>query len=236
MRCAILFAALIAALPAATAARAQVSMDVAPTTLELVPGRPGLFYVSNHGSHPVDVRLDGFDWRQPGGDDVLIPSDDLVVSPVEATIAPGARQLVRVLVPAAAGERSFRLVVSELPGMMPAADNGVRILLRFGVPVFAAPAAQIPAPVLSWTASRRGTALLVDSRNDGARTVKLVGVTLKGAGGATAKPDADTFVYVLPGASHRFAFSHAPAGAELRIVATDARSGVGLQAALAPPR
>ncbi|HEY0300663.1 MAG TPA: hypothetical protein VGC36_04995, partial [Rhizomicrobium sp.] len=80
-----------------------VSMDVAPTTLQLEPGRPGLFYVANHGAAPVDVRIDGFDWSQPGGVDRLTPSNDLMVSPPAATIAPGARQLVRVLAPAHAG-------------------------------------------------------------------------------------------------------------------------------------
>src|ERR1700753_2281269 len=97
-RAAVTFAtALLLSASAFAGAPAAVSMDVAPTTLDLVPGEPGLFYVSNHGGAPVDVRLDGYDWHQPtsNGDDRLTPSDDLIVSPSEATIAPGARQLVR---------------------------------------------------------------------------------------------------------------------------------------------
>jgi fimbrial chaperone protein len=229
-----LLLALIFATPAFAADPAAVSMDVAPTTLELVPGEPGLFYVANHGAAPVEVRLDGFDWSQPNGDDALAPSDDLVVSPGEATIAPGARQLVRVLAPDTKGERCFRLMVSQLPSAVPEPGNAVRILLRFGVPVFAGGGSGNLPPVLAWSLSQHGHVSLVTARNRGSRAVKLTGVVLRGANGASAKPDDDRFIYVLPGAAHSFAFSHAPEGMGLGIAAHDARSGLDVEAALAP--
>ncbi|MEI9994814.1 MAG: fimbria/pilus periplasmic chaperone [Rhizomicrobium sp.] len=227
---------------AAQAAPPAVSMDVAPTTLELTPGRPGLFYVSNHGPQPVTVRIEGFDWEQPGGADRLAPSGDLVVSPPLATIAPEARQLVRVLAPAAKGERSFRLLVSQLPvrdatPIEPppnvAAGTAVRILLRFGVPVFAGDPVT-SSPVLAWNVARHGHAILLTARNDGPHTAKLVGVRLAD-GGTTAKPDDDSFAWLLPGAIHTFTFSHPPQGASLHLAARDGRGGSEVIADISAP-
>ena len=230
--------ALLLSVPALAGAPAAVSMDVAPTTLDLVPGEPALFYVSNHGNTPVDVRLDGYDWHQPNttGDDTLTPSDDLVVSPGEATIAPGARQLVRVLAPQDVGERSFRLMVSQLPGNTPTQGNAVRILLRFGVPVFANAQSGYVPPVLAWSVSQHGHAIFLTAFNKGTHTLKLTGVSVRGANGAAVKPDDDHFVYVLPGAAHSFVFSHAPEGQGLKVAAEDARSGATLEAALKAPQ
>ena len=220
---------------------AAVSMDVAPTTLELVPGVPGLFYVSNHGAEATTVQIEGFDWSQSDGRDSLTPSSDLLISPSEAMIAPGARQLVRVLAPENIKERSFRLSVSQMPNTEDAAkaeagsNNVVHLLLRFGVPVFASAQSAISSPVLVWTAEQQESALLIKVRNDGPHTVKLANLSLRGKDDVTSYPDQANFVYVLPGASHNFVFTRAPQSPGLRITAHDGRSGISIDAAIAPP-
>ena len=77
---------------AQTPAPPQTVLDVAPTTLELEPDRAGLFFVTNHGVHPVTVQIEAMDWHQrntgAGAPDRLTPSTTLLTSPPMARIAP----------------------------------------------------------------------------------------------------------------------------------------------------
>jgi fimbrial chaperone protein len=222
---AVLIAASIACASfAARAAEAPaVSMDVAPTTLELKPGTVDVFYVANHGAAPVTVALDCFDWTQGGDADRLTPSQGLIASPPVATIAPNARQLVRVLAAStgAPTEGTYRLFVSQLADDAPRDGNAVRILLRFGVPVFAGSGAE--RPELTWDARQHGDTLDLAVRNDGTHAVKLSSphVTERAA---ALTPAADTFIYVLPGATRHFGFRGASPGAQLHVAARDLRS------------
>lgn len=191
MRRGLFLAFLLAALGpcAGQAALPDVTMDVAPTTLDLKSGVPGLFFVTNHGSRPVTVQIEAMDWRQQEGRDRLTPSNDLLVSPPMARIAPGARQSVRVMARGARrGERDFRLLVGQLPDAA-APDDGVRVLLQFSVPVFVDHDPRASAH-LEWS-SRNGMLMLA---NAGAEAAKLEGLTVDGV------PRGGLF-YLLPGSA-----------------------------------
>src|SRR6185437_10402351 len=168
----ILLAFLLPVLPAFAQAP-STSMDVAPTLVRLAPGKAGLFYVTNHGAAPLTVEMRAMDWRQDASRDVLSPSSVFFTSPPVVTIAPGARQSVRLL---AEKPGAYRLLVSELPD--PAADPGrVKVLLQFSVPVFAG---DLGTPLVSFSASRNGAALVLSAVNRGLAPVKLSGPTLGG--------------------------------------------------------
>ncbi|HEY0267563.1 MAG TPA: fimbria/pilus periplasmic chaperone [Rhizomicrobium sp.] len=193
-------------------------MDVAPTTLELKPGVPGLFYVTNHGDRPVTVQIEAADWTQAQGRDLLAPSGAFFASPPFATLAPGARQTVRVMArPSGGGEHVYRLLVSELPDATEGA--GVHVLLQFSVPVFVR-AAPPPAPQLTWS-SRGG---VLSATNSGGRTVKLTSLTLDGAVRDTG------LVYLLPGATRSFG----AVGRAGQVRVHDGLSGAELAADVAP--
>jgi P pilus assembly chaperone PapD len=218
-----IFPALLLASPAALAG--PVALDVAPTTLQLTPGKAGLFAITNHGADPVTVQIEATDWRQDNNRDVLSPSDSLFVSPPLAHIAAGAQQSVRVLArPAGAGEAQYRLVVSQLPDAG-AGAGAVNVLLQFRVPVFAGPAKR-PAPQLAWSVRRQDQSLVFSARNLGPAAVKLTGLKL----GAKALDEG--LVYILPGASHDFLpVAAAPA---LRLTGEDALSGSLIAADISP--
>jgi fimbrial chaperone protein len=175
------------------------SMDVAPTTLDLKPGAPALFFVTNHSARAVTVQVEAMDWRQEQSRDVLAPSNEFFASPPMVRIAPGARQSVRVMAkPMGAkeneSEHAYRLLVSELPDPEQEGD-GVHVLLQFSVPVFVRQDARA-TPQSSWRAGAgRLTAV-----NSGAQTVKIDRLMLNGA--AVAGP---SLTYILPGAVHDFA-------------------------------
>lgn len=199
------------------------SFDVAPTTLDLTPGAAGLFYVANRGKEAVTVQLQPMDWKQDASGDVRTPSTALRVSPQFATIAPGARQSVRVLAkPDTAGEHSYRLMVSEIPGR-DGDTVGVHVLLQFSVPVFAGHDPKAKPALHFSAASDKGKAVL-DARNDGSQTVKLTQMKIGGVpqGGAN-------LVYILPGATRRFE------GVATRgtVTTRDERSGTDIQADIA---
>lgn len=213
----ILLAFLLSALPAFAQAP-STSMDVAPTLVRLAPGKAGLFYVTNHGAAPLTVEMRAMDWRQDAGRDVLSPSSVFFTSPPVVTIAPGVRQSVRLLTEKPG---AYRLLVSELPD--PAADPGrVKVLLQFSVPVFAG---DLGTPLVSFSASRNGAALVLSAVNRGLAPVKLSGPTL---GGVVLDRGP---VYLLPGARRDFSVTGATS---LHLTAHDVLSGRDFDADVAP--
>jgi fimbrial chaperone protein len=205
-----------AAMPAAT--MPATTMDVAPTTLDLKAGVPGLFYVTNHGERSVTVQIQAMDWRQREGRDMLSPSRTLLVSPPMVRIAPGARQSVRVMAKGVAGHaRAFRLLVSQLPDVRHA-DDGVQVLLQFSVPVFVDHNSKMP-PKLRWT--------VVDGRlrviNIGGQAVKLEGLAVNGIA-------RDGLFYLLPDATRDLGAVTSPVHVSVR----DGRTGRDLAADVLP--
>jgi len=217
-----LFTLLMTVLPAA-ADVPSTSMDIAPTLVQLKPGAAGLFYVTNHGGAPLTVEIQAMDWAQRDGKDVLTPSAVFFTSPPVVTIAPGARQSVRLL---AAQQGAYRLLVSELPD--PAADAGrVKVLLQFSVPVFAG---ELGAPALAFTARRNDEAVILSAVNHGMVPVKLSGPKLDGVI-LDQGP-----VYLLPGTRRDFTLPNLPSrdAASLHVTAHDALSGRDFDTDVAP--
>jgi fimbrial chaperone protein len=213
----ILLALSLSVLPALADAP-STAMDIAPTLVRLAPGKAGLFYVTNHGAAPLTVEMRAMDWRQDAGRDLLSPSSVFFTSPPVVTIAPGARQSVRLL---AQKPGAYRLLVSELPD--PAADPGqVKVLLQFSVPVFAG---DLGTPLVSFSASRDGAGLVLHAVNSGPAPVKLSGPTF---GGIVLDRGP---VYLLPGACRDFSVTGA---ASLHLTAHDVLSGRDFDADVAP--
>lgn len=122
------------------------SLQVVPTTLSLTAERraEGLT-LRNTGSETVHAQVRVFSWIQVEGEDRLQPASGLVASPPMLELAPGAEQLIRVVRtgPLPTVEEAFRVIVDELPldrnddGQRP----GLRLVLRYSIPVFVVPQA-----------------------------------------------------------------------------------------------
>ncbi|HEY2444704.1 MAG TPA: fimbria/pilus periplasmic chaperone [Rhizomicrobium sp.] len=197
--------AIAAAFLAAASSALAGSLEVAPTTLMLrQDGATGVLYVNNYGDTPVTVQVEPFDWNQSDGSDRLISSNALMVSPPIATIPAEGRQTVRVMVApaAAAGERSFRLLISELPDSMKRAEHVIQVLTQFSVPVFAAGVGDgsgLAKP--AWSATLSKGQLNLIARNDGPKHLKLTGLQLNTARGETLAIRGAGLSYVLAGSS-----------------------------------
>lgn len=110
----------------AAATSEAASLQVAPTQVRVSAGRAadGLT-LANNGSSPLQAQVRAYLWTQQDGEDVLVPTRDIAVSPPMVGLAGGATQLVRVVrlgpPPQDGAEAAYRILVDELP---PADDTG----------------------------------------------------------------------------------------------------------------
>ncbi|MBB6185609.1 fimbrial biogenesis chaperone [Oleiagrimonas soli] len=211
------------------------SLSVAPTTVKLdAKGGAAVLYAMNRGDQPIMVQVEGYAWVQRGGTDRLIATDALQLSPPMARIAPGEKQTIRLRVTPSTQphERSFRLLVSELPDPNHKTSDGVRVLLQFSVPVFVDDRAH-EAPALHWEAQRTPDGIRVSVRNRGAGYAKLVDLTAVAPDGSRHPLTAKSLNYVLAGAERSWTLSHLPhAPAQLRIEGRELHGNTALHAAV----
>lgn len=133
----LLMAALASAGPAAWAADLQVN----PIMVEFTAGEQSqALWLTNSGTGPLKAQVRVASWTQPGGQDQLTPTRDLIASPAIVEVAAGEQQLVRLIRPQPVplqSEAAYRLTIDELPAdTSEPVDPGIRFLLRYSVPVF----------------------------------------------------------------------------------------------------
>ncbi|HSW12641.1 MAG TPA: fimbria/pilus periplasmic chaperone [Solimonas sp.] len=193
-------ASLLAAMPATAA-----GLSVTPISLELTTAVPAqALWLSNTGSDALSAQLRVFAWNQHEGRDQLLPSRDLVLSPPMLNLQPGQRQLVRVIrmAPVATGERSYRILVDELPD--PARQQqGLHFVMQFSVPAFV-DTAVAAVPQLQWRIGQEEGKPKLITDNQGARRAKVTDVELFDGQGRSLLQRPGLLGYVLAGASVRW--------------------------------
>lgn len=121
--------------------------SVTPMRVDLGGGvRSGALTLRNDDQAPKSFSIQARRWRQDEqGQEIYDDAADLIYFPRVLTIEPGSEAVVRLGLRQAdaALERTWRVFVEELPparsGPRPAGAE-VKVLVRFGVPVFARPA------------------------------------------------------------------------------------------------
>ncbi len=194
--------AYLAALFLAIAGPAWAStLSVSPIRLVLTPGAPlGTFTVNNEGGLPARAQLVMSTWRQEDGKDVLTPTRDVLVNPTIFEVGANSRQLVRLglQVPAAAVERSYRLVLDEIPTAAQIKAGTIGVRLRISVPLFVPVEGAVAD--LGWRATVNGRDIRFDISNKGGRHAQILRLKISRAGGATLL-DTGASVYILPGST-----------------------------------
>ncbi|KQN94317.1 hypothetical protein ASE95_05650 [Sphingomonas sp. Leaf231] len=165
-------------------------------------------WLENKGDTPVTLQVRSLAWTQAGGEDVTIDQDEVVASPPIAKVGPGQRQMVRIIrrQPAAAPqERSYRLLIDELPPPPgtpsgDAASAHLSVKMRYAIPLFVQPAPGAPAPRLTARLVVRDTERMLEVSNQGTGRARLTDLRV-----AAAKSDGRApgglIGYVLPGAT-----------------------------------
>ena len=203
--------ALAACLATLSPAALAGAISISPLRVDLsATAKTAALTVRNEDASATVVQAEVLAWSQPGGEDVLAATRELLVSPAVFTLAPGAQQLVRVALrraPEPDRELSYRLIVQEVPQVAAPETTGLRVALRLSVPVFVA-AERAGDAVLTWIADRDADGgLAVTARNDGPVHARVQRFTVRSAAGTVIEQPSLT--YVLPGASRRWSFPSA---------------------------
>lgn len=196
------------------------SLQVSPITLELQAREPAQgLWLSNSGAQPLQAQVRVYAWAQENGEDVLKPTKDLVVSPPMLTIPPGQRQIVR-LVRVGAGqmppatEKTYRVVIDELPVALGVEGDGVKFVLRYSVPAFIAPAAQgSQAASVQWDLQEGAEGPVLAARNSGNIRAKITTVSATARNGKTVVLTDGLYGYVLAGSTRHWSLSREAAAA-----------------------
>lgn len=213
-------------------------LEISPVTISLAAGQSATtIEIRNRGDAPVAVQVRAYDWAQSGDEDVLTPTRDLILSPPIFTVPAGGSQTLRLLVrggAAVVGERSYRLLLDEVPAI--SQGQQIVIALRVSLPVIIA-AASPASKGLRWRVGRAPggeTVLSATNAGLGYDAVQAIAVTLADGSRRSAVARGKN-PYVLAGAERHWVVDgrRVPAGA-LRLNVTS-RNGKSEQTlALAP--
>jgi len=198
------FLALLGCLPSAAHASAVVIWPVDPVIK--TGERATALWLENKGDKPVTLQVRTFAWSQPNGEDQLDGQDGVIASPPIATVAPGGRQLVRVIrrTSAAVPESCYRLLVDELPPPPVAGAGGplqaaLAVQMRYSIPLFTYAGAD-PLPRLDAHIGMSAAGHVLTIHNTGAMHARLTNLRLT-ANGHTVVVKEGLAGYVLPGAT-----------------------------------
>ncbi len=155
----------------AAAAGSAGGIAIIPVRVELSAQRStSSLQVSNGTDRERRFQIEALRWHRVNGEDQFEPADQLVVNPPLFRLGAGAVQVVRVgllSAPSGALEGSYRIYISEVPDGSSPPDNQLRVLMRFGVPVFYSPGVTT-IPELQWSAQRNSDGYALSATNPGA--------------------------------------------------------------------
>jgi fimbrial chaperone protein len=186
-------------------------LQVAPISIEIpAQEQAQTLTLSNSGDRMLRAQVRVMAWSQAGGSDDLQPTRLLLASPPIVEIAPHAQHIVRIVRPdpaPAARELAYRLIVDELPDPELADTSGLKLLLRYSIPVFVLPPGVVPA--LSRTGTIPPTDLsrisahlhegVLDIANAGTTRLKISGVAWVNPDGSRITLNPGLLGYVLAG-------------------------------------
>lgn len=174
-----------------------------PVRLTLPAARPvGMMEIANPG-RPAALQLRAFRWTQADGEDVLAPTDDLIVNPPMFLLESGGRQLVRVGLRRAAAdgrELAYRLLIDQIPEPPQPGAARLSLPIRLSAPVFVAdPGADMPA--VRWRLDLAADPPRAVAVNGGPRHIRLDSVEWRRGDSVRRQPGP---IYLLPGSERPF--------------------------------
>lgn len=206
-------------------------------------------WLENRDNKPVYMQIRVLGWRQTAGKDDYSNQSAVIASPPVASIAPGKRQLIRLIKqsgPSAGQECAYRVLIDEVPVKDQSATTapdgaqmGLKFQMRYSVPLFVSGSgvwtkqdsekprdyASASQPQLSYRLLQQSSQRWLEVRNQGAVHARISKVTLQGK---SLNPG--LMGYVLPGSQMRFALPPAGGFSSGKLLATvnDNRQSVAI--------
>lgn len=180
------------------------ALSVLPVNVFLAQGqRATSLTVTNQGNIETAVQIRAYVWSQKENDDQLAASDAIVVSPPISRIAPGDKQVVRLILRQSPQSRedTYRILIDQVP---PPAEAGVvHMVLRMSIPIFVLPASRVLSDVQFHLERKSGQIDLV-AFNSGNVHDKIRDIVLTTSDGRKLKSEAGLSPYILSGATRRW--------------------------------
>ncbi len=203
------------------------TFKVAPVTITLdEKGAIQVLKIENGTDDQARMQLRLFEWKQSNGQDILTPTRDIVANPSIFPLSARAAQIVRIgrLTSPTVGEKSYRLLIEEVPDDAAANDQGVTVLLRISIPVFsAAPVASVQK--IDWRARFvESDKVELQLENAGNAHVKFHKIALSSIAGNQVNGQFTGLLYLLPGTTRSVTIALSTpvrAGDSLRLVASE---------------
>ena len=158
------------------------TIRLSPVTVELLSNQnASSLSLYNQSSESTDLQVRVFEWSQKNGQDQLIPTDEIAVSPPFLKLKPNDSynlRVVRINPKPVSGEKTYRIIIDELPKPVDSrkADQGINVLLRSSLPVFVVNKDAITK--LSWKIDANQKAPSLNMSNIGNRHALLNNLTL----------------------------------------------------------
>lgn len=158
------------------------SIRISPVNIEMQESQKATaLSLTNTGTEAVSLQLRTFEWSQQNGQDHLVPTSGLMISPPAVTVPAGASYTVRIArtaVTSVPSELSYRLLIDELPRPVDprTLSQGVSMILRTSLPVFVVDDKAFAQ--LSWRAWQDTNGVHTEVHNTGQRHAKISQLTL----------------------------------------------------------
>lgn len=183
--------------------------QVSPIRLDFdSKARSGVITVRNDGEDKLFVTIDAKEWTQAEeGNDVYLPTSDLLFFPKQLTILPKEERIIRVGTKTAAvtKEKTFRLFIKEEPEKRSAEGAVVNIAMQFAVPVFIKPPRGIVKGMIRDAHLEKGEAqITVANEGNGHFRINTVRFTGKNVAGETIFSQEVNGWYLLSGVARRY--------------------------------
>lgn len=177
------------------------SLTVAPVRVTMDETRPvETMTIRNDGDEPARLQMRAYQWRQEDGNDILEETQDIVINPRLFEVNGGAQQTARLglRISRSEEERSYRILIDQIPSSPKPSAGKIRALLRISIPVF------IPAGTSSgsarWALSSApdGNAVItVQNGRNSHLQIRHIDLLDENGGAITGS---DMSIYILPGA------------------------------------
>jgi fimbrial chaperone protein len=182
--------------------------SVSPVRIYMTPrDRATAVTIVNESAEELVMQADIFTWSQkPGGEDVLVPSEDLFLAPPIVKLPANGRQVVRLALVKpthSTSQVTYRMILREIAEAKPPEKGvGVTIALAFSLPVFITPPEAKGA--IECTAKRSAPdTVSAECENAGTAYANPRGFELLDGGGAKLVTR-DSGGYILPGIKRQF--------------------------------
>ncbi|MFC7050143.1 fimbrial biogenesis chaperone [Emcibacter nanhaiensis] len=163
-------------------------------TLDADGSRGGKVNVINQKDKEVTLQASIFGWQQKKkGHDVLVKSNDIILTPPIMRIGPNEQQTIRYALKSGISadperEKAYRLVIDELP-RSPSSGGGLSLRMRYVLPLFVG-GREAEAGPLELFYEKQSDKCVLNVKNSGSRHAKLLSVE--------AKSNKNTFKFRAP--------------------------------------